>query len=213
MDVRLIGLTYVAGNVQRQPSAQDMEQVAREIEALFPIPRLNRDTPYYLRISGQPTTGPEFADINRSLQVHRLLDGCITSWPINCKKYYLGILVGTSNDVAGRAADIPSDVAAAYITTRFTPSHELGHSTGRFHTSYTGGEAGPDRNYHPPDGTISSDKSDAGFFGFNIFDITTGGIYGPNTSDLMSYGQRRWIMGYFLRCSLDTTHLLRHWKM
>gem|GEM_PF-2191641 len=194
-DIRLVGIAWRENGVRHEPTWDDIRQVVQEIESTFPIPRLNWDSPYGIELvfsAGQPRGRLQFIGLNSMLKIHRTLDGCISSWPVNCKRYYLGILVDPPTfGVWGWADGIPADVATAYLTNDFfTPPHELGHLTGRYHTNCKGDEARADSSYPYPGGKISRDTSgDNAFFGF---DINTKRIYSHNTGDLMSYCRPIW---------------------
>jgi hypothetical protein len=197
-DVRLVGIIWRENDTKHQPTWGDIHEVVQEIESTFPIPELDWDRPYDIEpvfFAGQPSVLWQFNRLNTMLKINRTLDGCISTWPVNCTRYYLGILVDPpTSGIMGMAGGIPADVATAYFTyptdRYFTPAHEFGHATGRRHTTCTGNEGGPDPNYPYPNGRISSDSSgDNAFYGF---DISTKRIYGPHTGDLMSYCTPNW---------------------
>lgn len=197
-DVRLVGIIWRESDTKHQPTWSDIHEVVQEIESTFPIPELDWDRPYDIEpvfFAGQPSAVWQFIRLNTMLKINRTLDGCISTWPVNCTRHYLGILVDPpTSGIMGMAGDIPADVATAYFTyptdRYFTPAHEFGHAAGRRHTTCTGNEGGPDPNYPYPNGRISSDSSgDNAFYGF---DISTKRIYGPHTGDLMSYCTPNW---------------------
>ena len=209
-EMRMVGIVWRENDTRHEPTIKDLEKAAQQIEALFPIPRLNRDYPYNIEpvfFAGNPTTGFQFDRLNWMLGISRILDGCLGSPLGSCKRYYLGILTvpsGGVSGVIGQANNIPGEIATGYLDDLFTLAHEFGHDTGRHHTNYCGKhlcnapvEGGPDPNYSPSDGTISEDKSDNGFFGFDLFGLLANHIvYGPDTPDLMSYGHPGWISPY-----------------
>jgi hypothetical protein len=195
--VRLVRVVWEEEGNKHIPKASDIRSAVEQIEATFPIPRLDWDDVYLTEpISGQPSTGDDFVKILSKLQHRRSVD--CTSSVSNCKDHYMGILVNpptAGRYVSGRVDNIPGSVGAGYVAAGFTIPHEFAHEFGRSHTA-CGGATGTDPDYPNPDATISSDKSDRGFFGFNIFDIDQSGIYGPHTFDIMSYCSPNWISAY-----------------
>lgn len=209
-DVRLVGIVWREGNTRHEPTRDDIDHVVQQIKSTFPIPRLTFDWPYNIEpmfFAGAPTSTWQFARLNAMLKINRLLDGCISSWPVNCQRYYLGVIIPPdidppNNRVNGMADGIPADVAIAYLLDGFTHPHELGHAAGRYHTTCRGNEAGADTRYPYPNGRISRDEfGDNAFFGF---DINTNSIYGPRSGDLMSYCRPRWPSDY------TYTHIRNH---
>lgn len=198
-DVRLVGIIWREDNTRHQPTWADINRVVRQIETTFPIPRLNWDRPYDIEpvfFAGAPGSVFQFARLNEMLKINRLLDGCISSWPVNCQRYYLGVLIDPPEDreLNGMADGIPADVATAYVLDGFTHPHEFGHAAGRSHVTCSGNEAGADDDYPYSNGRISQDTSgDNAFFGFDIF---TSAIQGTDTGDLMSYCRPRWPSDY-----------------
>jgi len=215
-EMRLIGITWRENGEKHEPSSADFERVAHEIEATFPISRLNRESRPSIEFDERPTSSEHFVTLVGRLKRKRILDGCISSFPVNCKRYYFGVLIdppsfgtfgfapGAEDQDAPCDARLRGDVAAAYLTDRYTPSHEFGHLTGRYHTDYirqraTNCEAEncepypPDCQHNPADGTLSQTKSewlDSTFYGLDIFTMR---VYDSSTADLMSYGQTRWV--------------------
>ncbi|MCA9968716.1 MAG: carboxypeptidase regulatory-like domain-containing protein, partial [Anaerolineales bacterium] len=199
-DVRFVGIVWRAGGTLHQPAASDFDAVVQQINATLPIPDLAWDHPYDVEpvfLADAPTSGFDFARINLMLKVNRTLDGCVSLWPVNCTRYYLGVLIDPPADrlLNGMAGGIPADVASAYVLDGFTHPHELSHAIGRAHTDYNAqrGIAPPESGaqYHEPTaGTISqATAGDGAFYGF---DIGARVVYGPETADLMSYGRPRW---------------------
>jgi hypothetical protein len=190
-EVRLVGILFDQDDVEHGPETDDFTRIADQISATFPIPYLDHDNPYDIKpvfFAGPPTNLLHFIRINSMLKISRLMDGCGSS----CQKYYLGVLVDQPTDAQlnGMADGIPSNVATAYITDRYTHPHELGHSVGQYHVLCNGNEAGFDSNYPYPNGHISHATSgNNAFYGFNTISKT---ILPPNSGDLMSYCQSRW---------------------
>jgi len=189
-EVRLIPIIWEAGGEPQVPSNFDLEKAAREIMGTFPISKLRASISedLYLNVREQPTTFPQFWDIVRLLLVLHEADCGVSAQ--TCKQLYLGILTNppislSGGEVIGIANNIPGDVAAAYLTS-LTPPHELGHTVGREH---------PDRDPKNPV-KISNDRSDSGFFGFDLFNASNQLILGPNTYDLMKHANRRWPSKY-----------------
>ncbi len=102
--------------------------------------------------------------------------------------HYMGIVnVSYSSGVAGLGFQ-PGFTALAWDRPVNSPrvvAHELGHNFGRGHAP-CGGPALPDYNYPYPGGTI-------GVYGY---DIATGTLFPPNSSDLMGYCGFHWISDY-----------------
>ncbi|MBI1765068.1 MAG: choice-of-anchor L domain-containing protein [Acidobacteria bacterium] len=205
--VNLVGLVWRKDGLRSSPALRDLHAAARQIEALYPIPRLNWAAPYNIEpafLAAPPSTAPEFLRLNTMLSITKLLDGCIGAPFGSCRRYYLGTLLepsGGISGVIGLASGIPGEVASGYLRRDLTLPHEFGHNAGRFHVNYTGEEAGPDQNYQPPDGTLSLDKSERGFFGYST--LETGvpqplptRVYQPSVADLMSYGFPNWVSPY-----------------
>ena len=215
MDLQIVSIKWgrLLGFPTYLPDEAEVNDTSQQISAIFPISSLNvTRSEWTLPFNGRPEPD-DFVRINNQLQTMRLLDGCVSEAPTLCRRYYLGLLANPpdpnfqlSSFVTGMAANIPADVATAYIEDTFTPSHELGHAAGRHHTNRTGKEAGPDLNYRPVNGTISEDISDKGFFGVDVFRFNNNRIYGPTTGDLMSYANPRWISPYTYQGIRD--HLL-----
>jgi hypothetical protein len=112
-------------------------------------------------------------------------------------RYYYGVAkVSYSNGVAGVAyvsnpATLPPQVARAGLGWDYIPSgsivaaHELGHNWARNHAP-CGGPSGLDLNYPHADGTT-------GGYGY---DMSTGTIEPPTSSDIMGYCDPKWISEY-----------------
>ncbi len=112
-------------------------------------------------------------------------------------RYYYGVAkVSYSNGVAGVAyvsnpATLPPQVARAGLGWDYIPSgsivaaHELGHNWARNHAP-CGGPSGLDPNYPRADGTT-------GGYGY---DMSTGTIEPPTSSDIMGYCDPKWISEY-----------------
>jgi uncharacterized protein (TIGR03437 family) len=205
-EIRFVGIVWEGNGKKYVPGAANFDYATRQIEAIFPIPRVIRGRqsniqPVFFPV--QPTSWLHFVRLNGMLATKRLLEGCVSPPAGACRSHYLGIVVPPSGELAGtlgRASGIPGDVAAGYIDDEFTIPHELAHSTGRRHTkTHDGDEPRPDRNYRPLDGTISQDKSDSGFFGFDLSGAASQAdprIMPPTTADLMSYQRLNWVSPY-----------------
>lgn len=199
VDMRLVGIIWREGGVTHQPNWADIYEVVQQIESTFPVPRANWDRPYDIEpvfFAGAPRTTLHFRRLNTMLATNRLLDGCVSTWPVNCARYYLGVIVDepSARDLNGMAVGIPGNVATAYLLSGFTHPHELGHIAGRRHVKCTGDEAGVNNSYPYTGGKISPVESgDNAFFGF---DINAKSIYGPNSGDIMSYCRPRWTSDY-----------------
>jgi len=197
-DISLIGIIWRENGNDRVPVAPDMERAAHQIEALFPIPRLSRNHPYNLRFSlDHPPSGLDFVATNLNLQVQKTLDGCVGPPIGTCKRFYMGVVMPSSTGFSGGglASKIPGNVSTAYLDDRNTVGHELGHNAGRRHTNLCGA-TGFDPNFTPSNGSISHDTSPRGAFGFDIFDVSENGIYGPSTKDFMGYCDPNWVSNY-----------------
>jgi photosystem II stability/assembly factor-like uncharacterized protein len=197
VEISLVGIAWIEDDTPHVPDAADIEAVADQIEATFPIPRLDWDRDHtMLYASGRPHDKSDFGDLLLDLYLKRLKSGCFDWGPVNCRRYYMGVLVDPlmGGGLAGMGYQ-PGDVALGYVTDRLTHAHELGHNAGRPHTDYNGqnriNPAEPDPGKHlPSDGTISQFKSgDRAIYGFDRRSYT---IKGPETADLMSYGWARW---------------------
>ena len=112
-------------------------------------------------------------------------------------RYYYGVAkVSYSNGVAGVAyvsnpGTLPPQVARAALGWDYIPSgsivaaHELGHNWARNHAP-CGGPSGVDLSYPQPDGTT-------GGYGY---DMSTGTIEPPISTDIMGYCDPKWISAY-----------------
>ncbi|HEV8455031.1 MAG TPA: hypothetical protein VGQ24_09080, partial [Gemmatimonadales bacterium] len=112
-------------------------------------------------------------------------------------RYYYGVAkVSYSNGVAGVAyvsnpGTFPPQVARAALGWDYIPSgsivaaHELGHNWARNHAP-CGGPSGVDLNYPQADGTT-------GGYGY---DVSTGTVEPPTSSDIMGYCDPKWISEY-----------------
>ncbi len=191
VEVRFVGIIFDQDNVEHRPTTTDITYVADQIFATYPIPYLDYDHPYDIKpvfFDGPPLNVLSFIRVNSMLNIARLMDGCGT----NCQKYYLGVLVDQPSNAAlnGMAGDIPSNVATAYVTDRYTHPHELGHSIGQRHVLCDGSEGGADLSYPYSGGQISNDTlGDNAFYGFNT---NSKAIFDPSSGDLMSYCSVRW---------------------
>jgi hypothetical protein len=210
VDVRFIGIGWRENGVLRVPSSADFERAAHQIEATFPVTRVNRDYPYNIEpkfLAGRrPVSQADFEKLLQVLLDTQSQDGCIRPPQGTCTRYYFGVILPPTGvdepaDSILGMAESPTggnhgSVAAAYLTPSFTVPHELAHNTGRRHTARCGEVLNPDIDYQPSDGSISLDKSDRGYFGFDIFNIADSGISRPYTSDIMSYCRPRWMSPY-----------------
>jgi hypothetical protein len=112
-------------------------------------------------------------------------------------RYFYGVAkVSYGNGVAGVAyvsnpATLPPQVARAALGWDYMPSgsivaaHELGHNWARNHAP-CGGPSGLDPNYPRADGTT-------GGFGY---DMSTGTVKPPTSTDIMGYCDPKWISEY-----------------
>ncbi len=185
------------------PNSNDLAELAKEIMSIFPIPKLDFEIGVGSTWigTGPPSTDSDFKQINLSTSTIRATDGCFTTWPVNCKRYYLTVLVDPPKEGTMGTATIGSEVAVAYVDVNRTPSHELGHCAGRKHTKCKGDEDDPDDNYpyypggriNPPSRWFYSQWDEETFFGFDIY---TKAIYHETTGDLMSYCDPRWPSDY-----------------
>lgn len=193
-EMRFVGITWREGDTRHTPDEDEIREVAQEILTTFPISQLNWDSPYTIEpvfFAGRPSQGWQFARLNTMLSIQRKLDGCFSFWPVNCRRYYIGVLVDPpASGVVGMASDIPSDIAATYVGVDLTPSHEFGHAAGRFHTNCTGGEGGPANDFPYSGGRISQESS--GNNAFYGLDVRTQSVHATGVGDLMGYCRPRW---------------------
>jgi hypothetical protein len=201
LNLRLISVVWVDRgiifNTEHRPTRADLEGVAEEIKAIFPVSSVNWDVlnnEYVYEGSEQPRTASDFALINRKVFSLRKSAGCDT----NCKTFYYGVLVDPLSQ--GGTAGLMSDGVASgyYIPYFFYPiaSHELGHLAGQLH-SPCGVSESIDPNFPFQHGRIEDmlkpDKYTRGYFGL---DMRTMRILHPDIGDLMGYCFPTWPSAY-----------------
>src|SRR5207247_2600827 len=141
VDVRLVGITWKENGNLREPSQDDFEKAAHQIEATFPVTRVNRDHPYNIApsfLNGRPPkTYNDFVKLLAELSAHQKNDGCNPFPQGNCNVHYLGIILlptgaaAPPTDSQVGLSSRPGSVAAAYLTPFFSVPHELAHNFGR----------------------------------------------------------------------------------
>jgi hypothetical protein len=117
---------------------------------------------------------------------------------------YYGVVDDGGGFMRGKAADIPSTIAAGPTGTDtwgwdfdgsyndWYGGHEIGHTRGRFHAEFCG--AGDGAAYPYTGGRISPSLSgNTAIYGF---DITTRAIYGPSWKDVMTYCDNQWVSDF-----------------
>lgn len=207
LDVRIVPILWEdSGGRIHYPSEADIQEVVNEIEAMYPIPSLQRSDPsYYIDWNLQLNT----LTIVARLLEQRLID-CFTS---GCPPLYLGVIVDVEdarNDPSENLEYLGHGFLNAASGFRVKPHetvgvfsgrelqgvlpHELGHALGRHHTPTPhcrfpiSAPTLPWESYPYPNGyispLISPVESILEIYGFHIL---THRIYPPNTSDLMSY--------------------------
>ncbi len=223
LEVHFIGVPWRNednGNVFT-PTASDFADVAREIEALYPIPRLvwNKSELEWLPHPVSYTVmwaNPFFmADVNLQIAAKKAAD-CLSDRRA-CSRIYVGVLVNEppllgplTQGWAGLGIpgiSVASGFWGAYGE-RFLIPHELGHVLGRWHTVRCGAEVGnPFDPYPIRDGHISAvDEGREALFGFRIHypvyrldgdkKVLAPRVLPPDSFDLMTYCSNRWVSAY-----------------
>ncbi len=196
-EVSFVGLGWGFLAEGHMPTRAEVREMANFVEAGLPVAKLNWSHTHNLRprYARAPTTVDRFLRYLNMLARQRILDGCISRWPFNCGRYYMGILVDQGEGapppgtLAGLAFSGPSDVAAGYNDGE-TILHELGHAAGRAHILCSGTEPNPDPTYPYPRGYISeAEAGDNAFYGFNS---DTKETHSSIDGDIMSYCPYTW---------------------
>lgn len=117
---------------------------------------------------------------------------------------YYGVVDDGGGFMRGKAADIPSTIAAGPAGTDtwgwdfdgsyndWYGGHEIGHTRGRYHAEFCGAADGA--GYPYTGGRISpSLTGNTAIYGF---DITTRAIYGPSWKDVMTYCDNQWVSDF-----------------
>ena len=80
------------GTLLNPPTSADVEDLVQEIEATYPIPKLQWDGPYHLEeIDNYLAQDPVYLAI--ALGTIRSLDGCINLFSLGCQRIYVGAIL------------------------------------------------------------------------------------------------------------------------
>jgi hypothetical protein len=168
--IKIVGVNYSSGGVNRHPTVTQRFEQGFRMESLFPVDRIDISTS---ALNTSWTAPPDLSDVNRRLSNQRLWDLCFSLF--GCSDLYYGVVQGTGG---GLANGIPGTVSSGY--TRGTDNredtgffrnvggHEVGHTLGLHHAvdnslslvnglkrGYCGERASTSAPGHPVFGTLT----------------------------------------------------------
>jgi hypothetical protein len=197
--LRLLNVQYTVGGTTYLAANGHLDALESWLRRAYPISSLQvtRQTFVY------PTGGlPNVDTLHGWLAFGKLLRMIFSGE--DGRVVYYGVVDDGGGFMRGKSAGIPGTIAAGPTGSGnwgwdfdgsygdWYGGHEIGHTRGRSHAEFCG--AGGGAPYPYPGGRISPSLTGAGaIYGF---DITTRAIYGPSSTDVMTYCPNEWVSDF-----------------